>query len=338
MNFFEKINLIMDEFLNEPLSKQYMSSLDEVVKLAHIIIKNPLEKFLDTKYVTSFKIDNSVNIVKDFFETINPNYSNMFQNILYETNLYKGKEDYFVKFSKIENIEKENSSVDDDGLVNISYSDTLYDTYLICHEITHKFSTPKKDSILKKFLGETSSICMEFLLQDYLIDKYSYNDEFLINKYNRIQMLSKDASAIIIEYILLQLYKKNGCLTKDIILDYLKSKNANKAFINRVNECLNLIVSNESLTFPRRQRYVIGTLLASDLHNKIKSDKSKITDLFCLINILGHADYEINDDLKILKKLGILNNPLNENDIKRLTSSYKEEIDDILFHKYDRAI
>ena len=66
---------------------------------------------------------------------------------------------------------------------------------MISHEIIHKFSQPKlkykghvlgKESIIKTFLGESSTITIEFLLQDYLEKKYGENEEFKIAKQERL--------------------------------------------------------------------------------------------------------------------------------------------------------
>lgn len=57
------------------------------------------------------------------------------------------------------------------------------------------------------------------------------------------------------------------------------------------------IVKSGSLQFYKRQRYVIGTILASDSHNKIKNNPEKINQLCYLIDILGHTDLVADSDL-----------------------------------------
>ena len=118
-------------------------------------------------YETKVPIELSIEIVKNFFSSINKEYASMFQNILQEENIYDNKRMYSVQFHKIPKCQNNNSIVRKDGLVIIDYEETLDDVYTVAHEFTHKFSQPKnQDSMLKQFLGETTSLTIEFLLQD----------------------------------------------------------------------------------------------------------------------------------------------------------------------------
>ncbi len=238
------------------------------------------------------------------------------------------------------------SEVRDDGFVRLSYSDTLGDAFNICHEMVHKFSNPKNQaSTIKQFLGETSTICVEFLLKDYLISNGEYcSDEILKNKNNRLMFFTyDDAGSMIFEHSLLQLYKMNNhCITEDILVNYLdsidKDIKLHRLMVHRGIRYLNEIVVSGHLNFPQRQRYVIGTILASDFHHKIENDSKKIEQLFHLIDILGHTDLSVDDDLKVLENLDIpivKNGQLSigEEDIIRLSNCYKKEVEDVMNYK-----
>lgn len=345
MNYYDKLNLAIKNSLNDTLFQHQLYYFGEIVKLANIVIENTPEICIKD-YSLVVPLNTSIQIAISFFNTINPNYSNMFQNILWEKNTYDNKEYYSVKFHKVKHPRESMSEVRADGYVHLSYSDTLDDVFSICHEITHRFSAPKNQtSIIKQFLGETSTICIEFLLQDYLIDNEEYcSDEILKRKNNRLMFYTyDDAGSMIFEHILLQLYKKNNnYITEDILLKYLDSidKNTNlyKLMIHRGMRYLNEIVVSGHLNFPQRQRYVIGALLASDFHNKIKSDPQKISQLCDLIDILGHTDLSTEDDLKKLSTLDIpiVKNgklSINESDIIRLSSCYKNEVLDVMSYQ-----
>lgn len=167
-------------------------------------------------------LNNSIKPVIDFFDSIKPEYSYMFQNILQEKNTYNDKDDYSVKFYKIldkeqtdeytEQHRNNKSEVRKDGFVHIDYVENSDDIFTITHEITYKFSQPKnQDSTIKQFLGETSTITMEFLLQYYFLKDTNYGvEEVIVRKNNRLSETYDDAGAIIFENILLKLYKQNN--------------------------------------------------------------------------------------------------------------------------------
>ena len=354
MDYYTRLNLAIQNSLNDNGLQFQLKYFDEITKLAYIIIEKTPD-LNSIEYSSNVSLNTSIQTVIDFFDSIKPEYSYMFKNILQEKNTYNNKEDYSVKFYKIinkgENEEyagqhrSNESEVRKDGFVHIDFAENLDDIFTITHEITHKFSQPKnQDSTMKQFLGETSTITMEFLLQDYLFNNTNYSDdEIIIRKNNRLVATYDDAGAIIVENILLKLYKQNNnCITKDILLNYLNSIDKNlkiyELLSTRCEKYLNEIVKSGSLQFYRRQRYVIGTILASDFHNKIKNNPEKTSQLCYLINILGHTDDDIDNDLKVLDTLDIpiINNgelSISTDNIIRLSDCYKNEVDNVLNYK-----
>lgn len=341
MSYYDRLNLALANSQNDSRLQHQLNYFDEIAKLAKIIIDNT--PILETKeYLSTVPLNTSVQTVLDFLYTVKPEYSYMFQNILQEKNLYDGREDYSIRFYRILDNNHNKSEVRKDGFVHIDYSETLDDTFTVGHEITHKFSQPKnQDSIIKQFLGETSTISIEFLLQDYLLENTSYDsNEIATRKNNRLVETYEDAGAVLFENILLNLYKQNNnCITQDILLNYLNSLDKNSKIYQllstRGERYLNEIVNSGSLQFHKRQRYVIGTILASDFHNKIKDNPEKISELCYLIDILGHTDLLADNDLKILSSLDIpiINNgklSVSENDIIRLSNCYMNEVTDVL--------
>lgn len=354
MDYYNKLNLAIQNSINDYGLQYHLKYFDEIVKLAYIVIENTPK--LDLKeYSLNVSLNTSIQTVVNFFNSIKQEYSYMFQNILQEKNIYNDKEDYSVKFYKIldKNQTEEydgqhrnnKSEVRKDGFVHIDYAENLDDIFTITHEITHKFSQPKnQDSTIKQFLGETSTITMEFLLQDYLFETTNYNsDEIITHKNNRLVETYDDAGAIIFENILLRLYRQNNnCITQDILLNYLNSIDKDSKIYELLSTkgeyYLNEIVKSGSLQFYKRQRYVIGTILASDFHKKIKNNPEKINQLCYLIDILGHTDLVSDSDLKILETLDIpiVNNGeirINPDGMIRLSDCYKSEVNNALSYQ-----
>lgn len=172
----------------------------------------------------------------------------------------------------------------------------------------------------------------------------NYNsDEIITHKNNRLVETYDDAGAIIFENILLRLYRQNNnCITQDILLNYLNSIDKDSKIYELLSTkgeyYLNEIVKSGSLQFYKRQRYVIGTILASDFHKKIKNNPEKINQLCYLMDILGHTDLVSDSDLKILETLDIpiVNNGeirINPDGMIRLSDCYKSEVNNALSYQ-----
>ncbi len=81
MDYYDQVNLAIRRSLNDPLFQYQFYYFDEIVKLANIIIENTSEECIKD-YSLVVPLNTSIQIVIDFFNTINLDYSNMFQNIL----------------------------------------------------------------------------------------------------------------------------------------------------------------------------------------------------------------------------------------------------------------
>lgn len=338
MEYYERLNKILENTLRDKNRAKELTFLKETVKLAKIIIDNT-PNIVKESFKEYVSLNDSLNIVGDFLYNLNDNYSSMYFNILQEKNNYNGKEEPSVEFVPFEGTDL--SEVRSDGKVIISYQNNINDIYTTVHEITHKFSQLKyQNSTIKSFLGETSTIAMEFLMEEYLLNNTSYDkDEIKIRKQNRFIDTYSDASAVLFEYTLLELYKKNGIITKDILLNYLNSldKNSKEYEILCVKgeDYLNEIVNKGNLQFPIRQRYVIGTVLACDFNQKKEESIVKKRQLSYLINILGHTDLTFEDDIRIVNELDISifkNNSfyITDESLQRITNNYRTEINNVL--------
>lgn len=274
MEYFNKLNEGIKNTIKDNNLYFQLKYLDEVVKLAYIIIENTPE--LNRKQnIENIPLNTSLETAIGFFSTINKEYSSLFYNMLHQ------ESNSNLSFSKISE-GKNQSRVTKDGHVYIEYENSLDDVFTIVHETTHKFSYVKNNnSIIKQFLGETPPITMEFLLQDYLLEKYpNKKEEILTRKNNRLKETYDDAVAIIFENTLLKLYEENNNqITNDILLKFLQSMDKDskiyELFLMRGPNYLDEIITSKTLSFPKRQRYVIGTLLASNMYHEIKNTPKK---------------------------------------------------------------
>ena len=286
---------------------------DLVTRLSYIIIENTSD-LTKQEYTKKVNINNSIDLVADFFYKINPDYANRFLNILREKNTYGKKEKYSVNFNLVKDIHgksySNDSSVDINGLVNIDINETLEDVFTIVHEMTHKLKISHNQfSSINSYFEETASITMEFLLKDYLLEKNEFSKSEII-KYenNRFIDTLESAGVIVFETILLNLYCQNSNhIDEKILTDYLKTIPLDTKIGSLIHKnwksYLKGIIHDGELQFYVARLYVIGTLLACDLYSKIKDDKSNIKILFSLIDKLGVDDFEFENDLELLQKL-----------------------------------
>ncbi len=339
MDYYTKLNQIIASELQDHNLQFLLDSLGEIIKLANIIIENttiPTTQASKQIVPLNESLDNVIN----FFHQLNPNYATMFQNVLNDGSIT------FYPLLKPGQIPlypnqhyNDQSTVDPNGTIHIDYDETLQDTYKIAHETIHKFSyKPNSNSPIKVVAGEVPTITIDLLLQDYLTEsnKYSQNDIDERLK-NRLMATYEDAGAITFEYYLLHLYKQNNNhVTPQILLDYLESLNKNsnlyQLFSIKGSQYLDEIVNKGHLQFPIRQRYIIGTMLASDFYSKITNDKSKITELFYLIDILRNDNTTLIKDLDSLEKLNIpiianKNIHISPQNLDSLTKAYIQIVD-----------
>ncbi len=290
---YSLLNDVIKEFLDDSNLKLYLDNLDEVVRLANIIVEN----YYDTDILTyddDILLSQSVNISRNFFLTISDEYSKKFDELLSSNDIYNGVLDNIVSFFKVPKkltYQFNRSGVDEDGRVFIDYNETLEDIFNIVHEFTHRFSFIKNNnSSLKKFFGETPTILSEFLLEEYLLDNGSFSkEEILKHKINRFKGVYDDSLAIIVQSILINLYRQNGFVNEEILLNYLdsldKSSKLYEILCTKSVSLIKEIIKREGIDFYNRQRYIIGLFCALNMMN----DKN-IINFKILVEVLKNDD------------------------------------------------
>ena len=301
---YDLLNGIIKEFLNDDISKLYLDNLDEVVKLAKVFLEN----YYDTDILTyddDVLLLDSINISRDFFLTLSEDYLNRLDEIFYSEDIYDGKIDNVVSFFKVPKkltYQFNRSGVDEDGKVFIDYNETLEDVFNIVHEFTHRFSFIKNNnSSLKKIFGETPTILSELLVEEYLLKNNSFSEnEIFKHKINRFKAVYDDSLSILVQSILISLYKENGFINDKILINYLNSLDKeSKLYEILFTNGLSLIkdiIKRESIDFYNRQRYVIGFFCAL----KMKND-GNINDFKELVEVLKKDDISTLEDQEKLR-------------------------------------
>lgn len=317
---YDDLNEALYEETTDIYKSDLFETLDEVKKLAQIIlVSTPFMR--GEKGYPTVDLNDSIRDVKDFFYDFDYDYGQRFENLLRAEDEFDGQKRPIMNFYRVldstqervypEQSKYKNSGVRNDGYLKIDYDNTLEDEFAIAHEVTHEFSQQYRyNSLLKNYLGETTSITMEMLLEDYLVEHNKFpEEEVLKNRKNRFINTYNGACTILIECTLIDLYKKNGYINEEIYKNYLNSLEDSsvmkKVLVAVGQEHLKQIARTERLQFPVIQNYVIGTVLACDLHHQITQIPEKKETLKTLIDVLGNSDFETKEDLEVLENMDI---------------------------------
>lgn len=206
----------------------------------------------------------------------------------------------------------------------------------------HKFGTSTNYYFnnFKHYFREIPSITMELLLMDDFLENNEHLSSDIISyKYNRLAASFTSAAGIIFQKALLNIYKTNGCVTEEKIIEYLNSLDK-KSILYQIlstewSKYLNrIIVTREPLSI-KGQKYVLGTLLASVVHQKIKTEKNNLNYLFKLINSTEDNDCNYSNLTSLLgipivkgKEIKMMKNFKN-----MIVESYKDEFNNIIDSK-----
>lgn len=187
-------------------------------------------------------------------------------------------------------------------------------------------------------LCETNFITSEFLLQDYLEQINFPNDEYYKFKLFRLCYMKSYMYGFLFRKMCIDIFLENNELNIELINkkisemdDYDKLK---QIFIKIKDESVKEIIQN-GYEFRLFQRYILGTLLASDLHQRIK-DNPKSIQYFKFLNdnmynlSLHELLLKIGENFFTEKKDEIV---INYEIIERIKKNFTSEITDALYHQ-----
>jgi hypothetical protein len=150
----------------------------------------------------------------------------------------------------------------------------------------------------------------------------------------------EDAFATLFQEHLIALYENSQNVNMDILLDCLNSIKNYPVEYNIFSQKGNLLLDDivkDGLSFHKRQRYVIATMLASTLHAQIKSDGNEINNLLDLVAIFRENNKHHDSNLlKVAEKLRLpfINNgkvDINKEIVDKLSTDYENELSSISF-------
>ena len=185
--YAQKVESIDDLELSSELEKSIPRDLMDKIR-AYDSVGNVYGYPLKTKISLEYTMD----IVRDFFASIDLDISNKINDILDDKS-----EDAYLELRKYDG--KEDSSVSNPNnrpvRVFVPLKGDLRDVYDLVHELTHTLDIDNGDTTTRKILGEVAPQCMERMLDDFLLSmpegqkqRYGFNLDDLKKDINKRKM------------------------------------------------------------------------------------------------------------------------------------------------------
>lgn len=308
---YKKINDDLYNYLDgaTPYDFNYIRGLNDIIVSNSTI-------FNYEEYKNRIKLYDSLTMVRDFLKTINEDYADYFERKLYDGTIDLSYDHEFgLSYYDDENKRKQ---------IIIPIENNIHDSFVMIHELFHnKNLVVNSESITRHLFTESISLLGELLYRDYLIQnnlcnhdaRKHINDLFWSSK--RIAM-KNDFEIKFMDYFL-----NNGYVDRNVVnwLSFDKDNEYNWQIVYALME----INKNGVFDFDQDQRYSIGILFASYMHQRILNDKKKLLELIEInefINSIYYADLMHYLDLSTIEDDYILDSA----SLKKLDYAYKQEL------------
>lgn len=309
--------------LNLPLKIYNISNFGEL--MYRIMVNGPTElKYIDEPTYYYIPLNDSIDIVGDFFKSYDIQLYNVFVNMM-------KFDKYSFEFKYNENKYSHDGSCMyiEDGRINLEYCNDMTDIIDLVHEFGHKIDYTNCDynNLTAVNFTETTPITFELYLYKFLM-KYNYciQDAHMIF-YNKVMYLTENAYKCYFIYFLMKTYSVPlfGIQYLDINKNDFISKvsglpnNIQNILISKFDEYLELIKSKKDEIYDYllfNIPYCYAILLAPYLY-KI-NDKDLIKDI-------NRTSYLINDHVK----------GLDENEMGK---AFKELINELESVDYSKLV
>lgn len=309
----KRLNNILKKFIEE-YNVEDFSELSFISNLTSIIDNYPikLKQEVSKKYVS---INKSFNYSYEFLKTIDKRYADYLLKIKNEGvfDITQGNEEY--PYSNI---------IDGKSYIYMPIYNNIGDTYAITHETIHDMSAIDGETNLNRYLFcEVFSLLAEMLQRDYFYNT-SRPKEYNLNNNSILRGIYSKKRTIMLELNLIRTYLEYGYIDNQKIFDILGIFNSSE--LTEISYKLHFILEHEELSYGFEQRYIIGYLIASYMHDRILKNPRNICEFIELNDNLNN--YEVQDFLDYLEldyeDSKILN--LKETSYQKLRNSFVNEL------------
>lgn len=310
MNSIKELNQILYNYLKNSNAEEFIF----IQRIIDIILNNK-HHFEYKGFNKQIELYRSLTLVYKFLKQLNPNYEKYFERKL-DDGTISFNYDYEIGCSYFD--ESYNKRI----LIPVTHS--IHDSFVIIHELMHNKNLKiDSDSITRHLFTESMSILGEMLFHDYLVEKHLYVHD--ANKHMedvfwaayRITMKNDFEVKLSLSYL-----DDNYLSDNTITSLYKKDDEYNWQIYYSIIDALNY----KTLSIDTEQRYSIGIVFASYLHQRIKKNPNKKYELFELNEIINEISIE---ELMYYLDLDVEdfdNSILTYDSVKKLEKAYKKEL------------
>ena len=284
----EELNRLIENHINEYEINDF-EELSFISKLVSIVDKYNIN-LKDKKTKSSVRFNKNFKYSYDFLKTIDPDYASY---------LLKIKEEGVFDILK----DKEGcpySTVKDDGkhYIYMPLQSNIIDSYSITHEVIHDLSISEDsdNSLTRHLFCEVFSLLSEMLQRDYFKNTTKPKGYNIENSTILGGVYSKKRT-IMLDLNLIKAYLESGHLSFNQVGEIF-SIYTDEEIDDEIIYYLQEILETGELTYGYEQRYIIGYLFASYMHDRIIEDPKKIEEFVELNDIIN--EYDISDFLHYL--------------------------------------
>ncbi|MBO4245787.1 MAG: hypothetical protein J5892_03505 [Bacilli bacterium] len=256
---------------------------------------------INDEWSREIPLQESLDILYDFFNSIDSNLANQFNNIIHGTcdNIP------LIKFNYVEGDKVLNSVVTKYGVI-INYSNNPDDIFTIAHEVLHFMNLhlfyDDNDYITETrsryIFGEANSILGELLLKDYLITNHLITTNDFKKRYKvRINNAKKCAKSFIIEKLLMEVRQSGMDITYEHLLDKLATLDTEsidyQVFEEELNtfDYMNKIIKHNHCNSNIAKKYIYGLVIA----NKIYESDNRHQEFINFNNAICNTNNTVDD-------------------------------------------
>lgn len=309
---YKKINDDLYNYLEgaTPYDFNYIRGLND-------IIVSDSTNFSYQDYKSYIKVYDSLKLTSEFFKTISEDYSKYFERKLYDGTMDISYEhDFGLSYYDVKNQRKQ---------MLIPIENNIHDSFVMIHELFHnKNLVVNSESITRHLFTESISILGELLYRDYLIQNNLYNHDARKHINDLFWSSKRIAMQNDFEIKFMDYFLNYGYVDRDVVswLSFDKKNEYNWQIVYSLMD----INKNGGFNFDDNQRYSIGILFASYMHQRILKDKNKLLELIEInefVNEIYYADLMNYLDLNTIDEDSYI---LDKKSLKKLELAYKKEL------------
>ena len=311
MDTIKELESILYAYLKESSSDEFIY----IQRIIDIVLRNK-RHFECKKFNSHIDLRKSLTLVYNFLEQLNLNYQTYFEDRINDKTFSFDQNYEFGYCYYDEKVGKR---------ILIPINCNIHDGFVTIHELIHSMNLKVgSDSITRHLFTESISILAEMLFHDYLIKNKLYVHDAKMNLKNIFESAQLTTMKNDFEVKLALQYLGNQCININEIKDLSSSNDDDYNW--QIYYSITDAVNKKYLELDIDQRYSIGIVFASYMHDQILENNKNIKKFFELNDIINNITVEELMSYLDLTVEDSDNTILTYDSIGKLEKSYKKEL------------